>query len=75
MFTIRKEHCLSIEQQLLWNIQELLKKEAPLVLPKEETPVKVVESTLCELCGKDHANVGARLACARKQNKRGDVQK
>jgi len=67
MFEINKDHCYTIEQKLLWNIMELLKQEAPLILQEEKK--EVLE--LCQLCGKDHSNVGVRMACAKKNKQKG----
>ena len=68
MFDIHKSHCYTIEQKLIWNIMELLKQEAPLILQEE---IKEELPELCQLCGKDHSNVGVRMACAKKNKQKG----
>jgi hypothetical protein len=59
MFEIDKAHCVTIEQKLLYNIQELLKKESK-------------AQVICKHCGGTHENIGQTLACAKKHKKDGD---
>ena len=79
MFDIKKENCNTVMEKLLWNIQEYLKKDAPLVLEsKEKTTVaitnnipKVEEPKIknCKFCGESHMTMGLFLACSRKNKK------
>lgn len=62
MFNIGKEQCNTITEKLLWNIQELLTKEAP---KKDKTEEKETEKK-CKNCGQVHTNTGQFLACAKK---------
>lgn len=75
MFDVKKENCNTVVEKLLWNIQECLKKDAPLVLPqevkeevKEEVVVKEEKPKVlnCKFCGGNHTTNGQFLACARK---------
>lgn len=72
MFDVKKENCNTVVEKLLWNIQECLKKDAPLVLPEiikqDEITPKILN---CKFCGGNHSTNGQFLACARKNKEKG----
>ena len=63
-----KGHCVTTEQRLLYNIQELLKELVEVNTLRE--PLKPVGEK-CKHCGGVHNNVGEKLNCAKKHKKKG----
>ena len=78
LLPVDKGHCVSTEQKLLWNIQELLKElKVPDVVPlsKVEEKDQPTETKVCIHCGGTHDNKGQALACAKKHKKKGSAKK
>ena len=71
---VDKSHCVTTEQKLLWNIQELLKDRVPVDVPQPKVEEVVKPKDICTYCGGTHENKGQALACAKKF-KKGSVSK
>jgi hypothetical protein len=75
LIDVDKSHCVTTEQKLLWNIQELLKDRVPIDVPQPKVEVVVDQpKDTCTYCGGTHENRGQVLACAKKF-KKGSVSK
>jgi len=62
-----KSHCVTIEQRLLYNIQELLKEFLNCFNKPNEGHEKS-KTINCKACGGTHNNMGEMLACCRKHS-------
>jgi len=71
MFDIKEYECITTQEKLLYNLTELLKGSPKPIKPPET--VKAGNIGKCSVCGREWANTGDKLACARKH--KGDKKK
>jgi hypothetical protein len=77
MFNVDKGHCNTVTEKLLYNILELLSKEAPKETPKEapkeipkETPKVESKERRCRYCHAIHVSAEEFVKCAKKNKEK-----
>lgn len=69
MFEIKKEHCVTMTEKLLFNIWQELKEDNLPCSPAEDAGES--KRFTCKICGQTFENAGKYLADQRKHKKEG----